>query len=293
MPHWPPTPPRWAPQPRPETSDERAVTFVRRRAGPFNISLRAYRSDFEQREHAHPLALIDLNLAGGGVGRCGVERRESSPGEIEAYAPEVPHCFRSGPRGIRTMHVSLAQHDLDLAAEAGLCGGVANRRFDGAAALRHGVTLLEMSRRDGAWEDERAEAAAWGLYGVVFARSARHPDSARAAAPAWFATALELLHANLDRAVGIDELARECRVHRGTLMRGFAAHLGTTPAAYHRGLRTAHAAKALAQGASAAEAALLAGFADQPHLTRLMRATCGTTPGAFASAIGVGHRSKR
>lgn len=286
MPHWPPTPPRWAPPPRPETSDDRSVTFARHRAGPFNIALRAYRSDFAQPEHEHPAAIIDLNLAGGGVGRCGVDQRESRPGELEAFAPGTPHCFRSGPVGIRTMHVSIAEHDLGAAQDGGVCALSASPHFNRAEALRHALALLQMARTPGAWDQQAAEAEAWGLFGVVFTRPTHRAHANAAEPPAWLRRALDLLHATTDRGVPIAELASACTVHRGTLMRAFAQHLGTTPGAYHRALRTAHAAGELARGRAPAAAALDCGFADQPHLTRLFSRSLGLTPRAFVGAVG-------
>jgi AraC-like DNA-binding protein len=287
---WPKTPVDWAPVPRPETGDDRALTFSRLRAGPFTVALRAYRSDFSQPVHAHDLALIDLNLAGGGVGRYGRGERESRAGEIEAFAPGVGHSFRSGPRGIRTLHFSVSREDLSAAAGDGLCGMEPCAGFDAASALRPALALLRAARRPADWDADRAEALGWALIGAVFARRGEAGGVSSATPPVWVARALDLLHANLDRPVGLSELADACGVHRGTVARVFLACVGATPGAYHRRLRVAHAARLLARGDGAASVARGAGFADQAHLTRVFSECCAETPGGFVRAIGAVER---
>jgi AraC-like DNA-binding protein len=59
-------------------------------------------------------------------------------------------------------------------------------------------------------------------------------------------------------------------------------------------LRRLHrAGRSLASGASLAEAALDAGFADQAHLSRSMRRAFGVTPATVAALVGRGHAGRR
>jgi transcriptional regulator GlxA family with amidase domain len=53
------------------------------------------------------------------------------------------------------------------------------------------------------------------------------------------------------------------------------------------------ASRSLARGASLAEAALDAGFADQAHLSRSMRRVFGVTPATVAALIGGGRAGSR
>ncbi|MFM9957370.1 MAG: helix-turn-helix domain-containing protein [Phycisphaerales bacterium] len=280
MPRWPLTPPRWAPTPFAETPDERVLTFARLRVGPFVIGLRAYRSDFHQPLHARDLAQVDFNLAGGGRGLYAGTDATSRPGDIEPYAPNIPHSFQSGPEGIRTMHLSIARAALPPEWRSRTDAPRERHHFDEPAAIRAALALLNNARAPRDADAAHTEAVAWELFHTVFAPSTterRTPTVRRA---------VELLHDTPSRTVGLAELASACDVHRGTLARVFRAHTGTTPGAYHRRLRTAHAVRLLALGVPAARAALDAGFADQPHLVRTLQSCCGTTPTRFTKQLG-------
>lgn len=282
MPHWPHTPRGWAPEARPENADERVATFSRLAAGPFSIGLRAYRSDFQQAPHAHDRAIIDFNLCGAGVGRYAGDERESRAGEVEPFAPGVAHSFRAGPRGIRTLHVSVARDDLE---GDGARVDFERRGPDAAAALRAALALLDAARRPEDADPSHAETLAWGLFGTVFRARGSDDTNTRGVR-----RVIDLLHATTDRPLGLGELAREAGVHRGTLARRFLAATGTTPGAMHRRLRLAHAASLLARGETPAGAARAAGFADQPHLTRWLHRECAVTPDGFKAALGLKSR---
>jgi AraC-like DNA-binding protein len=66
------------------------------------------------------------------------------------------------------------------------------------------------------------------------------------------------------------------------LGRRFTAEFGLPPKRAARLLRFERAARLLRGGVPAAEAAARAGYADQPHLTREVRAFAGLSPGALA-----------
>ena len=82
------------------------------------------------------------------------------------------------------------------------------------------------------------------------------------------------------------ELAALAGCSRFQLLRGFARECGATPHAYLLQRRVRLARARLAAGASPAEAALAAGFADQSHLTRAFRRQLGLTPARYRAALG-------
>jgi AraC-like DNA-binding protein len=90
------------------------------------------------------------------------------------------------------------------------------------------------------------------------------------------------LRANVADPVSIDDLARLAGLSKYYLVRVFTREYGLTPHAYQSELRLARARTLLSRGVSPSFAAFEAGFADQSHLTRRMRATLGTTPAAYA-----------
>jgi AraC-like DNA-binding protein len=82
----------------------------------------------------------------------------------------------------------------------------------------------------------------------------------------------------------IDRWASDHGLTRSSVSRGFRLAYGVTPQRYRLELRAAEAARAIVGGSGIAEAAYAAGFADQPHLSRTLRALYRLTAGQLRSA---------
>ncbi|MCE5976724.1 AraC family transcriptional regulator [Pseudomonas sp. JR33AA] len=93
--------------------------------------------------------------------------------------------------------------------------------------------------------------------------------------------ARDFLHANLERDIGLEELAQACGIDRFRLTRAFKAAFGIAPHAYLIQLRLARARRLLAQGQTPAEVAVALGFADQSHLGRWFRRAYQLTPADY------------
>jgi AraC-like DNA-binding protein len=97
------------------------------------------------------------------------------------------------------------------------------------------------------------------------------------------ATAIERARAFLDenfrRMVASEELETLTGLDRYTLARHFRARLGTSPYRYLTMRRLDRVKSAIASGHSLADAAFIAGFADQSHMTRQFKQAFGLTPG--------------
>ncbi|RYF13952.1 MAG: AraC family transcriptional regulator [Comamonadaceae bacterium] len=81
------------------------------------------------------------------------------------------------------------------------------------------------------------------------------------------------------------QLAAQAGIGRFQLLRRFAAVYGCTPHAFLLQQRAERARALIRQGSSLAGAAADAGFADQPHLTRIFTRQFGFTPGAWQRAV--------
>lgn len=80
----------------------------------------------------------------------------------------------------------------------------------------------------------------------------------------------------------VAETAKSAGIHRIHLARLFRRHFGSTITAYRcRTLAGAALRHVLDPRKSLAEAALDAGFADQSHMTRVLKAETGFTPGTL------------
>ena len=99
--------------------------------------------------------------------------------------------------------------------------------------------------------------------------------------PAAVARARAYLDANLSERVTLDELALIAGIPPFRILRAFRQACGITPHAYHLQARVRQAHKLLKHGLPLVEAASAAGFADQPHFTRVYKTVMGATPGQF------------
>lgn len=81
------------------------------------------------------------------------------------------------------------------------------------------------------------------------------------------------------------DLAADTGLSRFQLLRGFAHQMGLPPHAYRMQRRVALARQLIAQGATLADAAATAGFADQSHMTRAFVRLLGVTPANYAAAM--------
>lgn len=81
--------------------------------------------------------------------------------------------------------------------------------------------------------------------------------------------------------ISLDVLAALSGISRFQLIRGFARETGITPHAYLIQSRVRLARRLLAAGHSPADTALMAGFADQSHLTRAFQKQFAMTPGRY------------
>jgi len=97
--------------------------------------------------------------------------------------------------------------------------------------------------------------------------------------------AIERLDSAPEAHVSLAELASLSGVSRFQLLRGFAREVGITPHAYLVQRRVCLARRLLADGQTPAQAALLAGFADQSHMTRAFARQLGITPSRYRVAI--------
>ncbi len=109
-------------------------------------------------------------------------------------------------------------------------------------------------------------------------------------APIWLRQVREML-SDLRGVPSVRDLAHAVGVHRVHLARTFREHVGVSVTDCARRQRILYAIGLLEQGTMPlSEVAAEAGFADQSHLTRAIRATVGTTPAMLRASTQ--HRFK-
>lgn len=94
----------------------------------------------------------------------------------------------------------------------------------------------------------------------------------------------EHIEQNINRSLSVNGLARRFEVTPQHLIRVFKQATGVTPHAYIQARRTA-LAKQLLRSYAPIDAAISAGFSDQSHLTRWMKACHGITPAVYRKTV--------
>jgi AraC family transcriptional regulator len=98
--------------------------------------------------------------------------------------------------------------------------------------------------------------------------------------------AKEILSANLDGRVPLEEVARECRLSVSHFSRAFRRTTGVAPHNWLLARRVEVAKEKLHDDRlSLLDVALVCGFADQSHLTRVFNRMVGVSPGAWRRAL--------
>lgn len=98
--------------------------------------------------------------------------------------------------------------------------------------------------------------------------------------------AKEILGANLDGSVALSALAKECGLSASHFSRAFRQTAGLAPHQWLMRRRVEEAKQALRdRRLPLSEVALVCGFADQSHLTRVFSRSVGTSPGAWRRCL--------
>jgi AraC family transcriptional regulator len=103
-------------------------------------------------------------------------------------------------------------------------------------------------------------------------------------APGWLEAARELLAERCREPPPLVELADRLGVHPVHLAQAFRARWGLTPFAFVRAHRVFNAVSLAHRGLPLSEVAYACGFADQSHMTRVVRAVRGLPPGRLLRA---------
>lgn len=107
------------------------------------------------------------------------------------------------------------------------------------------------------------------------------PATTETVAPSWLSRAREAVLSDPDGA-DLNTLADEAGVHRVSLSRAYSRYYNTPISLDRRRARLSQAVQALLErGDRPADAAYGAGFADQPHFARTLKAQTGLTPRAL------------
>ena len=230
----------------------------------------------------YQLCLID---GGGGELRHGGASHPTPPGSLFVVAPGDVHANQA-PESDGCSFRSMYLHpDLLMQAAAEL-GGTALPAF--TRPVIHDATLFSLcwtAHRAMDPDTPRLERESRLLQATVAlverhatgSWNSRPPGSERTAVQ----RAREYLHEHFREPVSSRELGAVARLSAFHLSRVFRRELGLPPHAYQTQLRVHFARRLIQAGRPIAQAAQMAGFADQSHLVRQFRRAFAVTPSAY------------
>ena len=221
--------------------------------------------------HAHGYPVIGLVREGHRIMECNRTRYRLGPGQLLALNPGDAHgCVQEG--AVPLVYDSLALLDLP---DCPPFAGPIVEDAEAVAFMEDIIALLEVPFVD----EAHLEETLYLLLDLLAAADRPAPSGNGAHAMAAY------LRRHASETVRLEEVAAAAGLDKYRALRSFTASFGLTPMRYLASLRVESAREALAVGASCAEAATEAGFADQAHMTRAFKERLGMTPGFYQRAV--------
>ncbi|WP_323132348.1 helix-turn-helix transcriptional regulator [Kineococcus indalonis] len=234
--------------------------------------------------HAYPMhvhATWTVLLVDEGAVRYDLDRRHRGAlgSAVTLLPPHVPHDGRAATgAGFRKRVLYLEPGALPER----LAGAAVDEPALPDPALHRAVAALHAALALPGEELEAAGRAALLVAELHRQLAGRAPLPVRRDAP--LAGRLrELLDAHVVQGLALRRAAEELGAAPAHLVRCFGREFGMPPHAYLTARRVDLARELLLAGRRPAEAAVLAGFHDQSHLTRHFRRVLGVTPGRFTA----------
>lgn len=231
------------------------------------------------KRHVHRRPFLSMVVAGGYAERFGTRGLDFGPFQIGFHPEGMEHADTITTPGTRILIAELNEPWLQELMSEPIRSGPAM----GSPRAAWLATKLMV----GAGEHERVRTLAIesALCEVIGALQMTTPDDRRR--PAWLGTVIEVIHEEFDTRLTIRRLARSVDRHPVHVSRAFRRFQGIGIGEYVAQVRIAAALRALSRrGASLAEVALEAGFADQSRFTRVVKANTGATPGQILKVLG-------
>ncbi len=243
--------------------------------------------DFAYRPHIHEEYAIGVIEQGAQRFRYRGGSYVAAPGTVIALNPDEVHDAQaeteSGYR-YRMMYLNPAWVEEILAVVSPQERGL---RFFSMPRFQDLLLAREIQQVLRLWDQDapgllEAEGRLVQAVGALFGRHGESRGVVPAATyPTMMARVCDYLRVHAAEALSLEVLAQQAGLSRYHFLRVFKATTGLAPHAYLIQVRVGLARQAIERGEPLGQAALLAGFADQSHLTLHFKATYGVTPGQY------------
>jgi AraC family transcriptional regulator len=225
------------------------------------------------RKHEHESAHVCVVLGGGFIERDRRSWRDVGPGTLRVSGA-ARHDIDFSPAGAACLLLELDPDVLNAALSP---------RFieDDSRMICLATGVSKYATR----EDPLGKLKRDDLVTELVAQIDRRLRGRTSPPPPWLERIPEMV-CDTGGTLSVEQLATSAGVHRVHLARVFRDHYGVSVSTYIRKVRVRGALALMARGTmSLSELAFTAGFADQSHLTREIRAATGETPGTLRAML--------
>jgi AraC family transcriptional regulator len=232
------------------------------------------------RRHDHELASVCIAMSGGYDEAYGANKRRVDPGTFVIHPEGEAHSDRHDACPTALLTIELSAVGLDLARRE-------LRLFD-KSSHRSATSLLPQAYR--LWHEvgQAGDNAGLVVEAAIWEMLAEASDNRRLGAgrAPWLTEVRDYLEAHATDGPSMTLLSDMAGVHPVHLARSFRQRFGCSVGAYVRRRQVGAAVALLAQNdLPLADIALSAGFADQSHMTRLVKSHTGRAPGAWRTML--------
>ncbi|MBS0470140.1 MAG: helix-turn-helix transcriptional regulator [Proteobacteria bacterium] len=247
--------------------------LFRRRLEGFVVTEGSYPSLLEIARHDHEHASICIVLSGGYEERFEARTREAVPGTVILHPEGEHHSEVHGPAHVRLLTIEVEPGVPDaLRPVAGLFTSGWHRKDT------RSFGLAARLRREIEYRDPHSSLVAETLIADMIDTLGR-TRAAEAHGARWLKDVRDRLEAEGLRPPRLRELGELAGVHPVYLARAFRRTYGCSIGDYVRTVQVGHAILLLGNREQPlSQVAYEAGFSDQSHMTRLVRAQTGFTP---------------
>lgn len=252
-----------------------------RALGELRLSERLYGPNEYLERHTHERAYVSFALQGGYTETCGSRAYECAPLGPILHPVGEAHADRFHVSGARVFNIEIAPGWMS---HSDVLRRILSRRIVSRDAALPGLIRRIYAEFRGA--DSVSPLAVEGLSLELLAEMARQPSTVLdRCPPRWLKQVRDLLEARYLDDWTLAKLAAEAHVHPTHLARAFRRHYRCTVGDFVRMRRLEFARAHLADpDASLGAVALMAGFSDQSHFTRLFKRRFGVTPGQYRAS---------
>lgn len=239
--------------------------------------------------HVHEEFAVGVCTEGLEVIRYRGARHYSGPGSVVILEPGEPHTGEPADSDGFVYRVMYPAANLLAGGPGGPGEAIHVPRFDEPVifdpVLAAGLRRVHVALSEANPDPLEAESMLSWLLGELVHRYAHPWDDTATRVARVAPLVMTRLADRMACPPPLAEIAAETGLSRYQLVRSFRAEVGMPPYAWLAQHRVARARGLLDRGRSPAEAAALAGFADQAHLTRWFRRVVGVTPGAYRNSV--------